>query len=350
MTEAYSRARASSARASDSGGGWISVKRRLSWDDWGTWEERAVYSAEMIRQARILPDLLWARSVRGLPGTWRRGRGGWVAHAGHARPIRRVVLTPTRNGGHLRATRLFVRRAMPDLYFNRVPSLPATDDGSGRPLTEDLSTGSDDGEDITWDADTAGAGEVPAAAGPDTGPGSVRAEPARRRSRCRAWRQAQGGRPGTGGRPATSATASGNGNEHAASDRTPRLRSASRAGGSGRPRPRRYVPIPPEEQDDSAGRTRTWAAAAIRRRRRRQACRMRRRAQKSARRRRLGETRRTRHRLSRTPEPTPEPSRRRSLSRRRRPGQAGAGADGGGGGIAGASARPGRRERARPAC
>src|SRR5207247_334730 len=38
---------------------------------------------------------------------------------------------------------------MPDLYFNRVPSLPAIDDGSGRPLTEDLSTGSDDGEDIT---------------------------------------------------------------------------------------------------------------------------------------------------------------------------------------------------------
>ena len=54
---------------------------------------------------------------------------------------------------------------MPDLYFNRVPSLPATDDGSGRPLTEDLSTGSDDGEDIAWDADTAEAGEVPAAAG-----------------------------------------------------------------------------------------------------------------------------------------------------------------------------------------
>ena len=32
---------------------------------------------------------------------------------------------------------------MPDLYFNRVPSPPATDDGSARPLTEDLSTGSD---------------------------------------------------------------------------------------------------------------------------------------------------------------------------------------------------------------
>jgi len=45
---------------------------------------------------------------------------------------------------------------MPDLYFNRVPSLPATDDGSARPLTEDLSSGSGDGEDITWDADFAG--------------------------------------------------------------------------------------------------------------------------------------------------------------------------------------------------
>ena len=58
---------------------------------------------------------------------------------------------------------------MPDLYFNRVPSLPATDDGSARPLTEDLSTGSGDGEDITWDADSAEAGEVPAAAGAASG-------------------------------------------------------------------------------------------------------------------------------------------------------------------------------------
>ena len=59
---------------------------------------------------------------------------------------------------------------MPDLYFNRVPSPPATDDGSARPLAEDLSSGPDDGEDITWDADTAGTDEVPAAAGPDAGP------------------------------------------------------------------------------------------------------------------------------------------------------------------------------------
>src|SRR3977135_3505199 len=60
---------------------------------------------------------------------------------------------------------------MPDLYFNRVPSLPATDDGSGRPLTEDLSTGSDDGEDIVWDADTAEAGE--GAAGGGGAPGAA---------------------------------------------------------------------------------------------------------------------------------------------------------------------------------
>jgi hypothetical protein len=52
---------------------------------------------------------------------------------------------------------------MPDLHINRVPSLPVTDDGSARPLTEDLSTASGDGEDIAWDADTAEAGEVPAA-------------------------------------------------------------------------------------------------------------------------------------------------------------------------------------------
>ena len=51
---------------------------------------------------------------------------------------------------------------MPDLYFDRVPSLPATEDGSARPPTEDLSTGSGDGEDITRDAGAADAGEVPA--------------------------------------------------------------------------------------------------------------------------------------------------------------------------------------------
>ena len=76
--------------------------------------------------------------------------------------------------GHLRATRLFVRRARPGLYFNRVPSLPATDDGSARPLAEDLSTDSDGSENITWDDDTepvtADAGAVPEAGRADSGP------------------------------------------------------------------------------------------------------------------------------------------------------------------------------------
>ena len=66
---------------------------------------------------------------------------------------------------------------MPDLYFNRVPSPPATDDGSARSLAEDLSTGSGDGEDITRDADMASTDGAPAAAGPDVGPGPVGAEP-----------------------------------------------------------------------------------------------------------------------------------------------------------------------------
>ncbi|HEX3309488.1 MAG TPA: glycoside hydrolase family 2 TIM barrel-domain containing protein [Streptosporangiaceae bacterium] len=49
-----------------------------------------------------------------------------------------------------------------------MPSLPVTDDGSAGPLTEDLSSGSGDGEDITWDAETAEAGGVPAAAGTES--------------------------------------------------------------------------------------------------------------------------------------------------------------------------------------
>ena len=66
---------------------------------------------------------------------------------------------------------------MPDLYFNRVPSLPATDDGSAGPLAEDLSTSSGDSEDITWDAGTADAGEVLAAAGAAAGARPAGAEP-----------------------------------------------------------------------------------------------------------------------------------------------------------------------------
>src|SRR5260370_23163063 len=87
--------------------------------------------------------------MNGLAAAGRHGR-----LPGQAWPIRGVVRAQARNGGHLRATRLFVRRARPGLYFNRVPSLPATDDGSARSLAEDLSTGSGDSEDITWDADT----------------------------------------------------------------------------------------------------------------------------------------------------------------------------------------------------
>jgi hypothetical protein len=34
---------------------------------------RAVYSAEVIRQARIPPDLLWGKSVRGLAGPVAKG-------------------------------------------------------------------------------------------------------------------------------------------------------------------------------------------------------------------------------------------------------------------------------------
>src|SRR5580704_10590545 len=106
--------------------------------------------------------------MNGLAAAGRPGR-----LPGHAWPIRGVVLARARNGGHLRVTRLFVRRARPGLYFNRVPSLPATDDGNARPLAEDLSTGSGGSEDITGDADTepgtADAGVAPEADGADDG-------------------------------------------------------------------------------------------------------------------------------------------------------------------------------------
>ena len=125
----------------------------------------------------------------------------------------------------MRATRLFVRKALPDLYFNRVPSLPATDDGSARPLAEDLSTGSGDGEDIIWDAGTAGTDGVPAVAGPDAGPdsvpaepGSVPAEPGEGGAGAGLGARLKAAGLGTGGRPGTSATASGNGNGHAAGE------------------------------------------------------------------------------------------------------------------------------------
>jgi hypothetical protein len=58
------------------------VEGEGSRDDWGAWEERRGYSAEEIRRARILPDLPWGRSVRGLPGTWRKGPRRLGARAG----------------------------------------------------------------------------------------------------------------------------------------------------------------------------------------------------------------------------------------------------------------------------
>ena len=61
-----------------------------------------------------------------------------------------------------------------------MPSLPATDDGSTRPLAEDPGTGSGGSGDITWDADTApdtaDAGVAPQAAGADGRPRSIEAE------------------------------------------------------------------------------------------------------------------------------------------------------------------------------
>ena len=43
---------------------------------------QAVYSSEVIRQARILPDPLWGKSVRGSPGRWRKGPGRLVRMLG----------------------------------------------------------------------------------------------------------------------------------------------------------------------------------------------------------------------------------------------------------------------------
>jgi beta-galactosidase len=163
---------------------------------------------------------------------------------------------------------------MPDLYFNRVPSLPATDDGSGRPLTDDLSTGSDDGEEIAWDADTAEAGEVAATAGAGAASG------------LRPAGAASGDRP-AGAEPrdgeadagpemagpdgeaefteadvaflsapqAANATVTANGT---VTKDAPGADAAPAIGESGRWfRPakakKNYVPIPPEDQDGSAG-------------------------------------------------------------------------------------------------
>src|ERR1700678_2348883 len=61
-------------------------------------------------------------------------------------------VAPLGQWGYLHRTPLFVRKAGLGLYFYRVPSLPATDDGSAKPLAEDLSTRLGSEEDITWDA------------------------------------------------------------------------------------------------------------------------------------------------------------------------------------------------------
>jgi len=135
---------------------------------------------------------------------------------------------------------------MADLYFNRVPSLPATDDGSARPLADDLSTGSGDGEDITPDADPAGTDEVPAAAGPDAG--SRPADAPGLGARLQAAGLGIAARPGTGGPPRVNE----NGNGDAAGEDA-----AAEEGEAGRWfRPveaqKSPVTIPPEEQGDSA--------------------------------------------------------------------------------------------------
>src|SRR5690348_16792247 len=148
---------------------------------------------------------------------------------------------------------------MPDLYFNRVPSLPATDDGSARPVTEDPGTGSGDGEDITGDAGSAEAGEVAAAAGTEPRDGEADAEP----------EMAGAGMAGPDGEAEfteddvaflsatqeVDATIAANG---IVTEGAPGPNAAPAIGESGRWfRPakakKKYVPIPPEDQADSAG-------------------------------------------------------------------------------------------------
>jgi hypothetical protein len=161
---------------------------------------------------------------------------------------------------------------MPDLYFNRVPSLPATDDGSGRPLTEDLSTGSDDGEDIAWDADTAEAGEVAATAGAASGPRPAGAASGTRPAGAEPRDGEADAGPEMAGPDgeaefteadvaflsapqAANATVTANGT---VTKDAPGPDAAPEIGESGRWfRPakakKNYVPIPPEDQDGSAG-------------------------------------------------------------------------------------------------
>ena len=62
----------------------VDVAREVvSWGDWGSWEQRAVYSSQVIRQARILPDRP-------------RGQGARACLAGGEGPQRLVRLLGTR--------------------------------------------------------------------------------------------------------------------------------------------------------------------------------------------------------------------------------------------------------------
>ncbi|HMI25760.1 MAG TPA: hypothetical protein VK594_14830, partial [Streptosporangiaceae bacterium] len=112
-----------------------------------------------------------------------------------------------------------------------MPSLPVTDDGSARPLTEDLSTGSGGGEDITCDADTAEAGEVPAPGGAASGTRPAGAEP-------------RDSEAGDGPEMA--------GPEMAGPDAAPAIGESGRWFRPAKAK-KKYAPIPPEDQADSAG-------------------------------------------------------------------------------------------------
>ncbi len=158
---------------------------------------------------------------------------------------------------------------MSDLYFNRVPSLPATDDGSARPLTEDPGTGSGDGEDITGDADSAEAGEVAAAATTEPRDGEAGAEPRDGEAGGAEPEMAGAGMAGPDGEAEfteddvallsatqeADTTIAANGT---VTKGAPGPDAAPAVGESGRWfRPaqakKKYVPIPPEDQADSAG-------------------------------------------------------------------------------------------------
>ncbi len=158
-----------------------------------------------------------------------------------------------------------MRKAGAGLYFNRVPSLPATDDGSARPLAADPSTGSGSSEDITRDADTgpdtADAVEVTAAAGADAGPRPTDAGPRPTDAGPRPTEASAGSTARTDADP--SANGTGTGGEASADadasalDGARGMDAAPQAGESGRWfRPTEakttYPTIPADEQADGA--------------------------------------------------------------------------------------------------